>query len=648
MKENQIHPKIIRFLPILALFILASGLLLFTRCANQGMPTGGPRDSIPPFLVETSPVMRGTHFSGKEVKLTFNEYILPDKVSEELVVSPPLSKRPSVRTKSRSLIVAFNEELKHDVTYSLDFKNSVVDNNEQNPYLGLRMLFSTGAAIDTLRVAGMVKDAFKLEPLEKMMVMLYSNLEDTAVMRTRPDYIARTDHRGLYLFDNVKQGTYRLYALNDANSNLMYDAGAEEFAFSDSLIIPSARFVEDPDTLAVGADSLLISGHTLFSPDPIYLRSFTEKVYEQFLDKSIRNSRQKCTFVFSETVKDTLGITLLNHKSKDWYTLEHNPEVDSLTLWITDTLVIRMDTIQVELAYYQLDSIRQQFLQRDTIPLIFAEKEPAETRKKKKEEDTPHIVEFMFSDNIKSSGFDLNSPVYITTPEPVKTFNLSGIRLTRADDLTSTPLKINPFRDTTEWRTYRFDYPWEPNTSYVLEIDSAACTNIYGITSQKVKKQFTTQQDDYYGKIILNLTSVNDKLLVQLLENSRDEKVIKTLETDEACRITFDYLAPAKYRVKIIFDRNLNGQWDPGDFSTKKQPERVAYLPEIVKIRSNWDSQYDWDLKPDPTYRKTLIDKEEEELRLKKLMEEQQRKSNEEREVPASGGGNPFGMPGNF
>ena len=137
-------------------------------------------------------------------------------------------------------------------------------------------------------------------------------------------------------------------------------------------------------------------------------------------------------------------------------------------------------------------------------------------------------------------------------------------------------------------------------------------------------------------------------MLVQLLENSRDEKVIKTLETDEACRITFDYLAPAKYRVKIIFDRNLNGQWDPGDFSTKKQPERVAYLPEIVKIRSNWDSQYDWDLKPDPTYRKTLIDKEEEELRLKKLMEEQQRKSNEEREVPASGGGNPFGMPGNF
>ncbi len=648
MKENQKHRKIVRFLPLLALFTLVTDLLLFTRCANQGMPTGGPRDSIPPFLVETSPVMRGTHFSGKEVRLTFNEYIIPDKVSEALVVSPPLSKRPSVRTKSRSLIIAFNEELKPDVTYSMDFKNSIVDNNEQNPYLGLRLLFSTGESVDTLRVAGMVKDAQKLEPFDKIMVMLYSNLNDTAVVRTKPDYIARTDQRGLYLFDNVKQGTYRMYAVNDANSNLMYDAGAEEFAFCDSLITPSAQFVAEPDTLAIGADSLLISGQTIFKPDPIYLRCFTEKIYEQYLDKSIRNTRQKCTFVFGESVKDTLGIKLLNHKSKDWYILEHNSEIDSLTLWLTDTLVTRMDTIQIELTYSQLDSARQSYLQKDTIPLIFTEKERVDTRRRKKEDEIPQLVEFMLSDNIKSNGFDLNSPIYIRVPEPVKNFDLSGIRLTKADDLTFTPLKITTYRDTTDWRTYRIDHQWEPGTAYVLEIDSAACVNIYGITSQKMKKQFTTQKDDFYGKIILNLTSVGEKLLVQLLENSRDEKVIKTLETADERRLVFDYLAPAKYRVKIIFDSNKNGKWDPGDFSKSLQPERVAYLPEIVKVRSNWDNQFEWDLKPDPTFRKMLVDKEEEELRLKKLQEKQRENAEQEREVPGTGTSNPFGPPGNY
>ena len=131
MKENQKRYKISRILPLLALFTLVTELLFFTRCANQGMPTGGPKDSIPPFLIETLPAMMSTNFTGKEVRITFNEYIVPDQVSEALVVSPPLTKRPSVRTKSRSLIVTFNEELKPDVTYSMDFKNSVVDNGSK-------------------------------------------------------------------------------------------------------------------------------------------------------------------------------------------------------------------------------------------------------------------------------------------------------------------------------------------------------------------------------------------------------------------------------------------------------------------------------------------------------------------------------------
>ncbi len=645
--HHVFQKKIGHHLPPLILLV-AGVIFLLSRCANQGMPTGGPRDSIPPFLVETLPGMRSTGFTGKEVRLTFNEYIIPDQVSEELVVSPPLTKRPSVRTKSRSLIVAFNEELRKDVTYSLDFKNSVADNNERNPYLGLRMLFSTGTTIDTLRVAGMVKDAASLDPKEKILVMLHSNLQDTAVTATIPDYVARTDTRGLYLFDNVKEGTYLLYALNDANNNMKYDAGAEEFAFYDSLIVPTATYTADPDTLAIGADSLLIAGHTQFKPDPVYLRTFTEKIYDQFLDKSLRDSRNKCTFVFGETVKDTLGIRLLNHDATNWHILEYNPEVDSLTMWITDTLVTRMDTLKMELTYNQVDSLRQTFLQRDTVTLLFADKEVPDTRRRRKDDGTPQTALFGFSDNVKSVGFDLNAPILLQAPEPVRDFDLSKIKLSLTEDTTSVPLKINIVKDTTEWRTWRILYPWEPNTAYTLEVDSAASVTMLGVTSQKIKKQFTTQQEDYYGRIILNLTSVDDTLLVELLDNSKEEKILKTVPVYKAGRVTFDFLAPNKYKVKIIFDGNSNGKWDPGHFGLKRQPERVAYLPEIVKVRSNWDNQFEWDLKPDPTFRKVLIDKEEEEKKLKELEEQKRRDSEMEREVPDSGSGSGSGMPAGF
>ncbi len=631
----------------LLLILLLPGVLVFNRCANQGMPTGGPKDSIPPVLVETSPAFRSLDFKGKEVRITFDEYIVPDAVSEELIVSPPLSKRPNIRTKSKSLIVAFNEELKPDVTYSMDFKNSIVDNNERNPFLGLRLLFSTGSRLDTLRIAGVVKDAQTLEPKEKISVALYSNLNDTAVTHSKPDYIAKTDSRGIYLFDNVKPGKYNLFALNDANNNFLYDPGAEEFAFCDSVIVPSAEYKANPDTLVFGADSMLIAGHTVFKPDPVYLRTFTEDFFEQYIDKSIRETRYKCIFSFGEPVKDTLRIRLLNREADHWYLLEHNPEMDSLTVWLTDSLVARYDTLKLELAYTQLDSLKNKYIKLDTLHLVYAEKEKQEPRKKKKDE-IPEVVQFNLASNLKSSGFNLNSPILITSPEPVKSFAFSGIRLTLAADTTRKPLGFTIKEDTTEWRTYRLDYKWEPDTEYLFEIDSAACVNIFGITSRKFKQQFTTQKEDHYGRIILNLGSVDSNLLVQLLNNSKEEKVLKTLTADKNGKVIFDFLDPEKYKIRIIFDRNRNGKWDTGNYSIRLQPERVAYLPEIIKVRSNWDKQIEWDLKPDPTFRKNLIDKEEEELRLKKLKEQQQKDKKKERESPDDSYEQQFGNPGNF
>ena len=344
-------------------YLFVAGLawiVIISSCANQGMPTGGPKDSIPPVLVGTQPKMRATNYKGSDVRLTFNEYILPTEISEALVISPPMKKRPSIRTKSKTLIIQFNEPLKDSTTYSLDFKNSVVDNNEKNPLKNLRFSFSTGNVYDSLRVAGRVMNAFNLEPMEKSLVMLHRNLHDSAVFRVIPDYIAKTDENGMFLIDNIAPGKYHIFAINDANSDMKYNEGAEEIAFVDTLVVPSAEYSEVRDTLVKGVDSLLITGHTQFYPDPFYLRLFTEDIFDQYLSSSKRDTRNKVSFVFNESVADTFGVRLLNADAgKDWYILEPNRKVDSLTMWIADTLVARMDTLVMELSYLQLDTLNE-------------------------------------------------------------------------------------------------------------------------------------------------------------------------------------------------------------------------------------------------------------------------------------------------
>jgi hypothetical protein len=653
---NYKHMKFAGTIPYLFIAGFA-WIVIISSCANQGMPSGGPRDTIPPMLTGTEPDYKALNYDGEEVRLTFNEYINYDKVSEKLVVSPPLEKRPSILTQSKTLIIRFNEELRDSSTYSLDFKNSIVDNNEQNPIKGLRFSFSTGNVYDSLRVAGKVIKGFDLEPVEDNLVLLHKNLHDSAVYTLTPDYIAKTNEKGHFLISNIASGKYHLFSVSDINNDLLYNEGVEKIAFADTLIVPSAEFHEEADTLVKGVDSLLTEGHTHYQPGPFYLRQFTEDIFEQYLKTNERESRYKCTFVFNEPVKDTFNIRTLNNETKDWYILEPNEKYDSLTMWISDTTVANIDTLPVELSYSQLDSMEQVYVEKDTVELTFSDKkeEPKPKRRNKKDDEEKKepepVPQFNWSTNIKSSAFDLNNDILLTSPQPVKHFDTSGILLYHTDDTLKTPLDFDFAKDTLAWRTFRIMHPWDQETDYTLEIDSAACTNIYGLTSHFLKKTFKTQEKNYYGTINLTMKKVNDQVLVQLLENTDKEKVVRQKTIEKEQTVVFDFIAPDKYKVKIIYDRNKNGKWDTGSYQDRYQPERVAYINEVIKVRSNWENNYNWDLEPDPTFTKNIRDKELEEKRKKEAEEKarQERNSGQQQQkqnnlLGPGGGSNPVGM----
>ncbi len=612
-------------------------VVIISSCANQGMPTGGAKDTVPPVLIETQPKYKALNYNSDEVRFTFNEYIITDKISEELVVSPPLEKRPSIRTKSKTLIIKFNEDLKDSTTYSLDFKNSIVDNNERNPMNNVRFSFSTGNVYDSLRVAGRVVNSFNMEPVENTLVLLHNNLHDSTVYTERPDFIAKTNESGIFMIDNVPPGKYHLFSINDANSDMRYNEGAEEIAFYDSIVVPSSEFEPELDTLVRGVDSLLVTGHTHFSPAPIYLRQFTEDLFAQYLDSYKRATRYKINFLFNESVKDTFNVQLIDSQAKDWYLMEPDSEMDSITMWITDTLVANMDTLLMDISYYQLDSAKQLYVHHDTLQMNFTDKKDESPKNRRRgksneeQEETPEPVKQFTWTASFGSTVELNQKLKITAPEPLKNLNEEAFLLYLTDDTLKTPLKYAFTKDTLEWRTYNISYNWEPETGYTFEIDSAAAENIYGITSREMTKKFKTREEDYYGRILVNCTNVTMPTIVQLMDNK--EEVLSEKEIDKDQTVIFEYLEPAKkYILKVIIDRNNNGKWDTGSYQDKSQPEQVYYWNNIIKVRSNWDSSIpSWDLSPNPTYVKKIIDQELEEQKRKEAEEKAKKEEENER-----------------
>ena len=627
--------KILGKIPLLIVAVSA-WIIIISSCANQGMPTGGPKDSIPPILIETNPDFKATNFTGDNIRLTFNEYIDISQISEELVISPPLLKRPIIRTKSRSLIVQFNEELLDSTTYSLDFKDAVADNNERNPYKNLRFSFSTWDVYDSLRVAGRVVDGFTLEPIEKALIILQKNLHDSAVFKVRPNYIAKTDKDGFFMVDNISEGKYNIFSLVDNNTDMLYNEGAEQIAFWDSIIVPSAHFHEEIDTLVTGLDSMLIMGHTHFYPEPLYLRQFTEDIFEQYFDTYERKTRNSCQFIFSESVADSFMVNLVDLDAQDWYLLEPNKNMDTIQMWITDTLIGNIDTLFMEVSYFQLDSTKQLYVQKDTVEMTFTDNELKESKRKKRREDDEEekpepVPQFNWKTNI-SGTFELNHDILLTAPEPVNTFDSTKVMLVLVDDTTKTPLNITFQKDSVLYRTYRISYDWEPETSYTFIIDSAACQNIYGITSQELSKKFTTREEDYYGTIICELENVNSPLIVQLVENS-DEKVLQQKFIEADGEVNFSFLPPEKYKIKVVYDDNNNKKWDTGSYQDKYQPEKVMYVNKVIKVRSNWENVVPIDATIDFTFTKNVVDEELEEQRRKEAEE----KARLEREQQNSG-----------
>jgi len=638
-------------------FAWVAYLLFTTSCANPGMPTGGPKDSIPPVVLRAEPDFNARNYKGHTVSLTFDEFIIPDEISTELMISPPQKKRPLVRTKSKTLTIDLGRDLRPNTTYSLDFKNAIVDNNEKNPLKDFRFAFSTGPDFDSLMIGGYVINAKDVEPVEGALVLLYAAEDSLSAFHdSLPAYIAKTDEKGFYAVTNIAAGKYHLYALEDADNSFTFNQPAERVAFYDSLVVPQnpeVIQVTPPDTLSAGEksdeggaaiDSLISAGQGVtdnMNPDslrqagekliqeavtvidsiyqgrqaqqvkvvPHILSMFEEESNDQFLDSYDREKGNLIRFYFTYPVTDSFRVDLISPPpSADWSYLEYGHSRDTVTLWVNDTIISKTDTLKLKLQYLALDTLENIFVKKDTLDLVYTE--PVQRKRRRKKKDEPEVVQpFSFKHNA-ADAFDPYNPLVLLAPEPLEKFDYSKADLYHTVDTLEERIPFEIKQDSSLHRRYTIGYPWVFEDQYRLEVDSAAAKTYTGQPSAKINQSFRIQKEAYYGKIFLDIKHVRGSCIVELLKNTDQEEVLQKAVLEKDGEVEFPFIKPEKYKIRLIVDRNQNGQWDTGDLDQWKQPERVIYYPKILKIRSNFEIQESWVLPDDLQFSKKLIDED--------------------------------------
>ena len=567
------------------LLILAS-LFSLWYCANPGTPTGGPKDEKPPVLVNSIPKQNALNFNGKTIELEFDELIQLKDANQKFVVSPPVNKRPIIDPRGKRIRITFEEELQPATTYTLDFADAISDNNESNILENFRFSFSTGESTDSMVIAGNLFDAYDLSPADGILVFLHKNLEDSAFVKLVPNRIAKTDAKGRFSIQNVAPGEYRLFALDDLNRNYKFDQRGEQIAFVKEVVVPSFEYRMVNDSVAI--DSVVAREQLFYLPDSIQMHLFKEKPVDQYLKSEERKQANKLSFMFNLPLNRNARFSFPGRTQNDQpFVMERSLQNDTVTLWLTDSLMYNQDSLKIAVNYPALDSLLNPIERIDTLDMWHFTVEQKKRRKKDEKEEIPAL-----KINVPST-IDLYAPLNIVLPTPAKYADQAGLKLFLKSDTLQNNLTFSFEQDTLNVRRYKLQYNWQPGEEYVLAMDSASFIDFYGVANKPTSHNFSIRKLDSYGTLYINVANPQPNYLIQII--NRDEKVLRQSYVPASGKIAFRYIKVGEYMLKIVDDTNRNGVWDTGDYATQLLPEEVFYYPEKVNVRANWDIKIEMD-----------------------------------------------------
>lgn len=621
---------------------LVSVIIAMYACASMGTPDGGPEDYDPPKFVRSTPEPNAINYNKKKVTIEFDEFIKLEKASEKVIISPPQAEAPEVRASGKRVIVQFQDSIKQDITYTIDFGDAIVDNNANNPLGQFAFAFSTGNTVDTMAVSGTVLNAENLEPIKGIQVGLHKNLNDSAFVKLPFDRISRTDSRGRFTIRGVAPGKYRIYALMDGNQNYFFDSKTEQIAWSDSLIVPSMEPAVRQDTVwnpldTAKIDTIKTVNYTRFLPDNIMLRAFKEENDFQYLQKSERTKTNQFSIYFSAKNKELPTVKGLDFDEKQLL-VEPNTRKDSLLYWITDTVLCERDTLTLQLDYWATDTLKQLVPKTDTLRLV--NKVPRERRlamreeemKKKEKErkkrarkgDTLSVETKFLGINVDApSSLDLNRNITVSFDEPITSIDTAAIHMTHKVDTVWQDIPFLFVADSIAPRRYEILADWKPGDEYRLNIDSLAFKGVYGLHTDKVEKSLKVKTLEDYGTLYLNITGAEPNAIVQLLNSS--DAVIRQQPVTDKGTCDFYFLQPStKYYIRLFNDSNNNGKWDTGNYEQKLQAEEVYYFPKVWEMKANFEFEENWDIHAKPLDQQKL-----DEIKKQKPEDDKKRKERE-------------------
>lgn len=566
---------------------LAFAMLIHLSCAKQVGLTGGPKDTDPPQVLYSVPENGSINFNTDRIRIYFDEYIRLNNLNQKLIISPPIEPKPDIILRGKSIQISLDPTvLEENTTYSLNFNDAIADNNENNVLHSFIYAFSTGPYIDSLQVSGKVLDAYTRKPSKDAYVLLHNNLSDTAFRTMPPVYLTKVNDKGEFKIPFIKEGTYNIFALEDANYNYKFDLAEEPIAFLDSVIVPSVIKVEPVLDTVVETD-INETQDTVsrirdfkrtqqirhrFIPDNIQLLLFTEDYETQYIKDRSRKRKENIKVIFNRKQLYDFNIRV---KGDDNPIIIHNEAPDTVSIWLQNKDVMNSDTVKLYIDYFSAQKPDSIII--DTLRIS--------SRDIRKEIDSVLIFS---ADKQKHPTKNYK----FTASAPLKSFDKNLSEISIKNDTIYERIDYKLEIDSLNPLILYFHADFKEQEKYRIVIKDDFATDIYGLSNLADTVEFSVISSETFGSLTLNLTDADNSYIAILLKN--DNEIYQKYSDDGV--INFTFIKPDTYRIKLIKDKNQNQRWDTGNYKKKIQPEPIMLYPGEVEIRANWNHEIEWDI----------------------------------------------------
>lgn len=547
-------------------------LFLALACAKQTVPTGGPKDTIPPSLISSTPLNKQTNFRSQVITLTFDEYVNINNPREQLIITPSLGKNSEMKAKKKTVTLELASPPEDSTTYTINFRESIQDLTERNPARNLKLAFSTGPYIDSLSITGKAFDRVTGRDLKNITVGLYHNADTFNIFEHMPLYFTKADDKGLFLLENLKAGRYFIYAYDDKNKNLTVDSKTEAYGFLKDSIFLEPGVLSEAEIPLIRLDARPIK---LISARP-YNNYFAVKTSKGLLSYTLEtvNKEDSIVSLYAGADQTTINVFPINMTS----------DSIQINLKAKDSISFNIDTVLY---------LKRPIKKADPESFTFKIEKPTILS------NTPELkTTLTFSKPVTAINFDsLNYKIDSTNTiafnkEDVIINSVNSITLLKKIDhklLFSEPKQNTA--DVTAQDLKKGSKATKDKTKInKLLFGKGAFISIENDSSLQSEQQVSLVKQEETSTILVSVQTDSSNFIVQLV--NKNYEIIQS--TSNTKKVVFNNVTPGDYQIRLIIDNNANKVWDPGNFYTKTEPEPIMYYKseeglQSINIKANWE-----------------------------------------------------------